>query len=54
MSDPSLMYAWRCENCGQRESVDSSDEAEARAREHRFVTNHSTLFTIGPEGETPA
>lgn len=54
MSDPSLLYAWRCDDCGERESVDSSDEAEARARDHRTVTNHAALFTIDLSGETPA
>jgi hypothetical protein len=54
VSDPSMLYAWRCDDCGERESVDSSDEAEAGARDHRTVTHHATMFTIGPEGETPA
>ena len=55
MGDTSWMvYAWRCDDCGEGEKVDSSDEAEASARDHRTVTHHVTLFTIGPEGETPA
>ena len=54
MSEPSLLYAWRCDDCGEGESVDSYDEAAASARDHRTVTDHATMFTIGPEGETPA
>jgi hypothetical protein len=46
-----MLYAWRCDDCGERESVDSSDEAGAR--DHRTVTHHARIFTIGPEGETP-
>ncbi len=38
----------------QQTGVDSSDEAEASARDHRTVTHHVTMFTIGPGGETPA
>jgi hypothetical protein len=54
VSDPSHLYSWRCDDCGERESVDSSDEAEASARGHRTVTQHGTIFTVGPEGETRA
>lgn len=54
MSDAHLLYAWRCEQCGERESVDSYGEAESGATDHRAVTGHVALFTIGPEGETPA
>lgn len=54
MSDPSLLYAWRCDECGERQSVLTSDDAAADAEYHRVTTHHERLFTIGPEGETPA
>ncbi len=55
MSDDSWMaYAWRCDDCGAGQRVDSSDEADASANDHRYVTHHGRMFTIGPEGETPA
>ena len=55
MSDDSWMaYAWRCNDCGQGEKVDSSHDAEIQARDHRDVTGHAYIVTIDPSGETPA
>lgn len=46
--DPSLLYAWRCDDCGEKASVDSSDEAEAGAKDHRTVTRHGALSPSHP------